>query len=257
MSLCDTPRHENTRKMSLCSCAGLRSSLFGAAPQSGPDIAPNPTVSPRPGESTRSRWFPEEGSGWWRTFFFRLPQGVGGGWRPPYRGPRQLAPADAPRGNEPVGDGGWEGGAGRQPRGPGSHGGYWKPISNILESRFRVRRVNAHHLRQVPGRPSDVRDGPGIAPLLPQGLWQGSFLPPQREGRDLTRPRTQLVEAKGRTRKEGGRQPPAVARDIWGRARLEALPGGSGPAGGPGAAEAARQNPAAGEGTRRPRTPAF
>jgi len=138
-----------------------------------------------------------------------------------------------------------------------AHGGYWKPISNILESRFRVRRVNAHHLKQVPGRPSDVRDGPGIAPLLPQGLWQGSFLPPQREGRDLTRPRTQLVEAKGRTRKEGGRQPPAVARDIWGRARLEALPGGSGPAGGPGAAEAARQNPAAGEGTRRPRTPAF
>jgi len=38
----------------------------------------NPTVSPRPGENTRSRWFPEEGSGWWRTFFFRLgrPQGV-------------------------------------------------------------------------------------------------------------------------------------------------------------------------------------
>jgi hypothetical protein len=75
-----------------------------------------------------------------------------------------------------------------------STGGYWKPI---LESRFPVRRVNAHHQKQAPGRQSDVRDGPWIAPLLPQGLWKGSFLPlpPQRE---WCRHRTQWVEPKGR-----------------------------------------------------------
>lgn len=82
-----------------------------------------------------------------------------------------------------------------------STGVYWKPIYNILESRFTVLLVNARHLKQVPGRKSDVRDCQWIAQLLQHGLLKGSFIPPrpQRELRDLTRHRTQLVEERTRT----------------------------------------------------------
>ena len=61
--------------------------------------------------------------------------------------------------------------------------------------------VNARHLKQVPGRKSDIRDCQWIAQLLQHGLLKGSFIPPrpQRELRDLTRHRTQLVEEKTRT----------------------------------------------------------
>lgn len=82
-----------------------------------------------------------------------------------------------------------------------STGVYWKPIFNILESRFQVLLVNARHLKQVPGRKSDIRDCQWIAQLLQHGLLKGSFIPPrpQRELRDLTRHRVQLVEEKTRT----------------------------------------------------------
>jgi transposase len=80
-------------------------------------------------------------------------------------------------------------------------GVFWKPIFNILESRFTVLLANARHLKQVPGRKSDVRDCQWIAQLLQCGLLKGSFIPPlaQRELRDLTRHRTQLVDEKTRT----------------------------------------------------------
>jgi transposase len=79
-----------------------------------------------------------------------------------------------------------------------STGVYWKPIYNILESRFTVLLVNDRHLQQVPGRKSDIRDCQWIAQLLQHGLLKGSFVPPrlQRELRDLTRHRTQLLEEK-------------------------------------------------------------
>ena len=82
-----------------------------------------------------------------------------------------------------------------------STGVYWKPISDILEERFRVLLVNARHRKQVPGRKSDIRDCQGIAQRLQPGLLQGSFMAPrgQREWRDRTRLRTQLVEEKTRT----------------------------------------------------------
>lgn len=82
-----------------------------------------------------------------------------------------------------------------------STGVYWKPLYNILESRFTVILVNAHHLKQVPGRKSDIRDCQWIAQLLQHGLLKSSFIPPrpQRELRDLTRHRTQLVEERIRT----------------------------------------------------------
>ena len=82
-----------------------------------------------------------------------------------------------------------------------STGVFWKPIFNILEKRFTVLLANARHLKQVPGRKSDVRDCQWIAQLLQCGLLKGSFIPPraQRELRDLTRHRTRLVEEKTRT----------------------------------------------------------
>ena len=82
-----------------------------------------------------------------------------------------------------------------------STGVFWKPMFNILEGRFTVLLVNARHLKQVPGRKSDVLDCQWIAQLLQCGLLKGSFIPPrpQRELRDLTRHRTQLVEEKTRT----------------------------------------------------------
>src|SRR5437660_12070951 len=82
-----------------------------------------------------------------------------------------------------------------------SPGVYWKPIFNILESRFKVLLVTARHLKQVPGRKSDIRDCQWIAQLLQHGRLTGSFIPPRprRELRDLTRHRTQLVEEKART----------------------------------------------------------
>jgi transposase len=78
---------------------------------------------------------------------------------------------------------------------------FWKPVFNILEDRFTVMLVNARHLKQVPGRKSDIRDCQWIAQLLQYGLLKGSFIParPQRELRDLTRYRTRLIEEKART----------------------------------------------------------
>ena len=76
-----------------------------------------------------------------------------------------------------------------------STGVYWKPIFNILEGGFEVLLVNARHIKHVPGRKSDAQDCEWIAQLLQHGLLRASFVPPrpQREWRDLTRQRAQLV----------------------------------------------------------------
>ena len=76
-----------------------------------------------------------------------------------------------------------------------STGVFWKPIFNILESQFEVLLVNARHIKQVPGRKTDVKDCEWIADLLRHGLLKASFVPerPQRELRDLTRHRAQLT----------------------------------------------------------------
>jgi transposase len=76
-----------------------------------------------------------------------------------------------------------------------STGEYWKPIYNILEGSFTVLVVNAQHMKNVPGRKTDVKDAAWIADLLCHGLVRGSFIPPapQRDLRDLTRQRTNLV----------------------------------------------------------------
>ena len=76
-----------------------------------------------------------------------------------------------------------------------STGVYWKPLFNLLEGRVQVILVNAQHIKQVPGRKTDVKDCEWLAQLLQHGLLKASFVPPRptRELRDLTRQRTQLV----------------------------------------------------------------
>ena len=76
-----------------------------------------------------------------------------------------------------------------------STGVYWKPIFNILEADFKVVLVNAKHIKNVPGRKTDVQDCRWLAQLLQHGLVRGSFIPPRpiRELRDLTRGRRRLV----------------------------------------------------------------
>jgi transposase len=77
-----------------------------------------------------------------------------------------------------------------------STGIYWKPIFNILEDDFDVVLANAQHIKNVPGRKTDVKDCQWIAHLFRHGLISGSFIPPReiRELRDLTRTRRKLME---------------------------------------------------------------
>jgi transposase len=76
-----------------------------------------------------------------------------------------------------------------------STGVYWKPIYNILEGEFILLLVNARHVKNVPGRKTDVKDCQWLAQLLQCGLLNASFVPDKarREFRDLTRHRTQLT----------------------------------------------------------------
>ena len=74
-------------------------------------------------------------------------------------------------------------------------GVYWKPVWHMLEGDFELVLANAQHIRNVPGRKTDVNDATWIAELLAHGLIRSSFVPPQpiQELRDLTRTRKQLV----------------------------------------------------------------
>src|SRR5687767_14600834 len=76
-----------------------------------------------------------------------------------------------------------------------STGVYWKPIWHVLDGHFDLILANAQHIRNVPGRKTDVNDAMWIADLLAHGLIRGSFVPPApvQELRDLTRTRKQLV----------------------------------------------------------------
>jgi len=74
-------------------------------------------------------------------------------------------------------------------------GVYWKPVWHLLEERFELVLANAQHIKNVPGRKTDVNDAAWIADLLAHGLIRASFVPPApiQELRDLTRTRKQLV----------------------------------------------------------------
>jgi transposase len=74
-------------------------------------------------------------------------------------------------------------------------GVYWKPVWHILEGHFELILANAAHVKNLPGRKSDVSDATWLADLLAHGLIRSSFVPPPaiQEVRDLTRTRKQLT----------------------------------------------------------------
>jgi transposase len=115
-------------------------------------------------------------------------------------------------------------------------GDYWKPFYYLLEDAgFEVMLVNARHVKNLPGRKSDVSDAAWLAQLGAHGLVRGSFVPPEpiRRLRDLTRTRTTVVRERGREiqrleklLEDAGIKLSSVATDIngvSGRAMLEAL----------------------------------
>jgi transposase len=114
-------------------------------------------------------------------------------------------------------------------------GVYWKPVWHVLEGEFELVLANAAHIRNVPGRKTDVNDAMWIADLLAHGLIRGSFVPPVaiQELRDLTRTRKQLVREVARhvqrihkTLEDANIKIAGVISDIMGasgRAFLDAL----------------------------------
>jgi transposase len=77
---------------------------------------------------------------------------------------------------------------------------YWKPCYWLLEDDFTCWLLNARHLRNVPGRKTDVADAAWICQLVEHGLVRPSFVPPKpiRELRDLTRYRKALIQERTR-----------------------------------------------------------
>ena len=116
-----------------------------------------------------------------------------------------------------------------------STGVYWKPVFYVLEDDVECWLLNARHLRNVPGRKTDVADAAWIAQLVEHGLVRPSFVPPKpiRELRNLTRYRKAQIEERTRETQrldkvlqDAGVKLSSVATDILGvsgRAMLSAL----------------------------------
>src|SRR3712207_5231466 len=115
-----------------------------------------------------------------------------------------------------------------------STGVLWKPIFNLLEGSFELLLVNAHHVKTVPGRKTDVKDAKWLADLLRHGLLRASFVPerPQRDLRELTRYRTTLVRERSaevnrlqKTLEGANIKLGAVASSLVGRSAREMIEG--------------------------------
>jgi transposase len=149
-----------------------------------------------------------------------------------------------------------------------STGCYWKPVWQLLEDQVECWLLNAAHMRNVPGRKTDVADAAWIAQLVEHGLVRPSFVPPKptRELRELTRYRKALVHQRTREAQrphklleDTGITLAAVASDILGVSGRAMLVGAGrrhhrprGPRrAGPG--PAARQAPRAARGASGPR----
>jgi transposase len=116
-----------------------------------------------------------------------------------------------------------------------STGVYWKPVFYVLEDVFTCQLLNARHLKNVPGRKTDVKDAEWIAQLVEHGLVRSSFVPPKpiRELRNLTRYRKAQIEERTREAQrldkilqDAGVKLSSVATKILGvsgRAMLKAL----------------------------------
>jgi transposase len=114
-------------------------------------------------------------------------------------------------------------------------GVYWRPVWAVLEGEFELMLVNAAHVKNVPGRKTDVGDAQWLCQLLEFGLLRASFVPPKpvRELRELTRRRRTLVRERAqeanrlhKTLEDTGIKLDCVASDILGvsgRLMLDAL----------------------------------
>jgi transposase len=112
-------------------------------------------------------------------------------------------------------------------------GVYWKPVWHVLESaEFELMLVNPAHVKNVPGRKTDVSDAAWLAQLLECGLLRGSFVPPAAIARlrDLTRYRTKLVQEHTREvqriqklLEDAGIKLDSVASDVMGKSAREML----------------------------------
>ena len=114
---------------------------------------------------------------------------------------------------------------------------YWKPFYYLLEDLpgVEVMLVNARHVKNLPGRKTDVADATWLAQLGAHGLVRGSFVPPEpiRQLRDLTRTRTAVTRERTREiqrleklLEDAGIKLSSVVSDLTGvsgRAMLEAL----------------------------------
>src|SRR3954470_25047701 len=133
----------------------------------------------------------------------------------------------------------WLTAAGATHVGMESTGVYWRPVYAVLEGHFELIVGNARHIRNVPGRKTDVKDAEWIADLVRHGLIAKSFVPPPaiRDLRELVRCRRALIETRTAMRNrvlkllEGANIKLAgVASDVFGvsgLAMLEALAAGT------------------------------
>jgi transposase len=118
-------------------------------------------------------------------------------------------------------------------------GVYWKPVWHLLEDEFELVLVNARHVKQVPGRKTDVSDAVWLCQLAEAGLLRASFVPPKpiRALRQLTRYRRAQISERQREAnrlhkalEDTGIKLDCVASDILGksgRAMLDALVAGT------------------------------
>lgn len=118
-------------------------------------------------------------------------------------------------------------------------GVYWKPVWAVLEDSFECLLVNARHVKQVPGRKTDVKDAEWLCQLAEAGLLRASFVPPKpiRALRNLTRYRKTQIQERAREAnrlhkalEDTGIKLDCVASDILGksgRAMLDALVSGT------------------------------
>jgi transposase len=113
-----------------------------------------------------------------------------------------------------------------------STGVYWRPVFYLLEDATECWLLNARHLRNVPGKKTDVLDAEWICQLVEHGLVRPSFVPPKpiRELRDLTRYRKAQIEERGREAQrldkvlqDAGIKLSSVATDILGRSGRDML----------------------------------
>jgi transposase len=79
-------------------------------------------------------------------------------------------------------------------------GDYWKPFYYLFEDPLNVMLVNPRHVKNVPGRKTDVSDCQWLADLVAHGLVRACFVPPEpiRRLRDVTRARTTVIRDRAR-----------------------------------------------------------